>query len=157
MPGHWLLKSEPDVYSIDQLAEDGTTFWNGVRNHKARNILRDEMNVGDLCFYYHSNANPSAIVGIAKVASEAKPDPTQFDRNTGEDMGYDPKSKKESPTWWGVDVAFVEKLDSPVSLHDVKANPKLAEMGLVRLARLSVQPVTAAEWKEVLRMAGRKA
>lgn len=155
MPRYWLVKSEPDVYSIDDLTKDKRTFWNGVRNHRARNILRDEMKVGDLAFFYHSNADPSAIVGVARIASAAKPDPTQFDRRLGEDMGYDPKSKKDAPTWWGVDVEFVEKLAKPVSLADVKADPRLADMGLVKIARLSVQPVTPAEWKAVLAMAER--
>ncbi|MEA3199734.1 MAG: hypothetical protein QOE90_1162 [Thermoplasmata archaeon] len=153
MPAYWLLKSEPDVYSIDDLARDKTTFWNGVRNHRARNILRDEMKEGDLAFFYHSNASPSAIVGVARIVGAAKADPTQFDKKLGEEMGYDPKSKKDAPTWWGRDVAFVEKLAKPVPLADVKASPKLQEMALVRIAQLSVQPVTAAEWKAVLALA----
>lgn len=152
---YWLVKSEPDVYSIDDLARDGRTFWNGVRNHRARNILRDEMKVGDLVFFYHSNADPSAVVGIGRVASAAKPDPTQFDKK--DEDAFDPKSKKEAPTWWGVDVEFVEKLARPVSLQEVKASAKLKEMGLVKLARLSVQPVKPAEWKAVLAMAAKKA
>lgn len=147
---YWLVKSEPGVYSIDDLARDKRTFWNGVRNHRARNILRDEMKVGDLVFFYHSNADPSAIVGVARVASAAKADPTQFDKD--DEDAFDPKSKKEKATWWGVDVEFVEKLARPVTLHEVKANAKLQEMGLVKLARLSVQPVRAAEWKTVLGM-----
>lgn len=153
MAGHWLLKSEPDVYSIDDLARDGTTFWNGVRNHRARNILRDEMKDGDLGFFYASNANPSAVVGICRIVGDARPDPTQFDKKLGEEMGYDPKSKRESPTWWGRDVAFVEKLDKPVSLAAIKAEKKLANMALVKISQLSVQPVTAAEWKAVLALA----
>ena len=92
---YWLAKSEPDVYSIDDLARDQRTLWTGIRNHRARNILRDEMKVGDLVFFYHSNAAPSAIVGIARVASDALPDPTQFDKKLV-DMGYDPKSKKKA-------------------------------------------------------------
>jgi len=153
VPSHWLMKSEPDVYSVDDLARDGTTFWNGVRNFRARNILRDEMKEGDLAFFYHSNATPSAIVGVARIAGEAKPDPTQFDKKLGEEMGYDPKSKRESPTWWGRDVAFVEKLAKPVTLAQVKAQKKLANMALVKIAQLSVQPVTPAEWNVVLALA----
>lgn len=152
----WLMKSEPDVYSIDDLARDKRTLWNGVRNHRAKSIMQKEMKVGELAFFYHSNAEPSAIVGIARIASAAQPDPTQFDKKAGEDMGYDPKSKKEAPTWWAVEVEFVEKLAKPVSLADVKANAKLKSMALVTTARLSVQPVRAAEWKVVLAMAGRK-
>ena len=152
MPSYWLAKSEPDVYSIDQLEKDKRTFWNGVRNHRARNIMRDEMKKGDLVFFYHSNADPSAIVGIARVASGAKADPTQFDKKL-KDMGYDPKSKPDAPTWWGVELEFVEKLPKPVTLAQVKASPKLKEMALVRISQLSVQPVTAAEWKAVLALA----
>lgn len=156
MSAFWLAKSEPDVYSIDDLQKDKRTFWDGVRNHRARNILRDEMKKGDLVLFYHSNADPSAVVGVARVASEAKPDPTQFDRKL-EEMGYDPKSKPDAPTWWGVELEFVEKLAKPVTLAQVKADPKLKEMALVRISQLSVQPVTAAEWKTVMTMAGRKA
>ena len=156
MAAYWLMKSEPDVYSIDDLARDKRTFWNGVRNHRARNIMRDEMKAGDLVFFYHSNASPSAIVGIARVAGAAKPDATQFDRKAGEMGGFDPKARKEAPTWYGVDVEFVEKLARPVTLADVKAAPKLQDMALVKLARLSVQPVTPAEWKAVLALAGKK-
>lgn len=154
MPSYWLAKSEPDVYSIDRLEEDKRTFWNGVRNHRARNIMRDEMKKGDLVFFYHSNADPSAIMGIARVASEAKPDPTQFDKKL-RDMGYDPKSKPDVPTWWGVELEFVEKLAKPVTLAQVKASPKLKEMALVKISQLSVQPVRPAEWKAVLALAGK--
>src|SRR5581483_4055428 len=127
--------------------------WNGVRNHRARNILRDEMKEGDLAFFYYSNAEPSAVAGIARIASAALPDPTQFDAKGGEEMGYDPKPKREAPTWWGRDVAFHEEIPRAVSLHEIKANPKLKEMALIKLGRLSVSPVRPAEWKEVLRMA----
>jgi predicted RNA-binding protein with PUA-like domain len=153
-PPFWLVKSEPDVYSIDDMARDKRTFWNGIRNHRARNILRDEMDLGDLVFFYHSNADPSAVVGIVRVAGRARPDPTQFDKKDVD--AFDPRSKKESPTWWGVDLEFVEKLARPVSLHEVKAHPKLQEMGLVKLARLSVQPVKRSEWTAVLAMAKKK-
>lgn len=154
MPNHWLAKSEPDVYSIDQFAKEKRTLWTGVRNHRARNIMRDEMKVGDLVFFYHSNADPSAVVGIARVAGPPQPDPTQFDKKLV-DMGYDPKSKKESPTWWAADLAYVEKLPRPVALAEIKAEPKLKEMALVKISQLSVQPVTPAEWKVVLALAKR--
>lgn len=154
MPSYWLLKSEPDVYSIDDMAKEKRTLWTGVRNHRARNIMRDEMKVGDLGFFYASNADPSAVVGIVRVAGPSKPDPTQFDKKL-KDMGFDPKSKKESPTWWSADVEFVEKLAKPVSLADIKADAKLKEMALVKISQLSVQPVTAAEWKRVLAKAGK--
>lgn len=146
------MKSEPTVYSIADLKKDKSTFWSGIRNHAARNFLRDEVKPGDLAFFYHSNAEPSGVAGIMRVTSAGKADPTQFDRRGGEDMGYDPKSKKESPTWFGVDVEFVEAFDEVVSLAAIKANPKLAEMKLIKISRLSVCPVTAAEWKVVLSM-----
>lgn len=151
MPQYWLLKSEPDVYSIDDLKRDKTTFWSGVRNFAARNHLR-AMKKRDLGFFYHSNADPSAVVGVVEVVKEATPDPTQFDKTLGEDMGYDPKSTKADPKWFGVDVAFREKLARPVTLADIKATPALADMKLLKVSRLSVSPVTAAEWKVVLRL-----
>lgn len=152
MPSYWLAKSEPDVFSIDDMARETRTFWNGVRNYAARGHLR-AMRKGDLVLFYHSNADPSAVVGVVRVVEEASPDPTQFDASLGEDMGYDPKSTKEDPRWWGVDVEFVEKLPRPVTLQDVKADPRLEDMKLLKVARLSVSPVTAAEWKAVMDLA----
>ena len=149
MPRHWLMKSEPDVYAIDDLARDGTTLWDGVRNFEARNLMR-EMKVGDLAFFYHSNADPSGVAGVVRVAGEARPDPTQFDPR---DDHHDPKSRRDDPTWWAVEVAFEEKLPRVVPLADIKANRKLAEMALLKRSRLSVTRVAAAEWREVLRMA----
>lgn len=153
MPRYWLVKTEPDVYSIDDLARDGRTGWGGVRNFAARNHMR-AMKKGDLVLVYHSNASPSAIVGVAAVAREAYPDPLQFDPKA-KDMGYDPKSKRDAPTWDQVDLAFREKLATSVPLDVVKATPALAKMALVRISRLSVQPVTPAEFKAVLKLAAR--
>ena len=150
MPRYWLMKSEPDVYSIDDLARDGGTFWDGVRNFEARNLMRDAMKPGDLAFFYHSNADPSGVAGIMRVAKPARPDETAFDPK---DDHHDPRSSRADPTWWAVDVAFVEKLPRVVSLHEIKAAPKLAGMALLKRSRLSVTPVTAAEWKHVLKMA----
>jgi predicted RNA-binding protein with PUA-like domain len=144
------MKSEPDVYSIDDLARDGATFWDGVRNHEARNLMRDKMKVGDLAFFYHSNADPSGVAGIARISRAAAPDETAFD--PGDDH-HDPKSSRAAPTWYGVEVAFVEKLPEVVSLHAIKANPKLRGMALLKRSRLSVTPVTAGEWKTILAMA----
>lgn len=151
-PKYWLMKSEPDVYSIDDLARDGTTFWDGVRNFEARNTMRDKMKVGDLALFYHSNAEPSAVVGVVRIAKPARPDETAFDPK---DDHHDPKSSRADPTWWAVDVAFVEKLPKPVSLHEIKADPKLAGMALLKRSRISVVPVTATEWKRILKMAGK--
>lgn len=132
---HWLIKSEPDVYSWDQLVKDKQTRWDGVRNYAARIHLRN-MKTGDQVFFYHSNTGME-IVGIAAVAREAYPDPTA----------------KEGE-WVAVDVKPVKKLPKPVSLEQIKKEKKLAAMALVRLGRLSVQPVTDEEWNIVLKMGG---
>lgn len=148
----WLVKSEPDVFSVDDfLAEpERTTAWNGVRNFAARNHMKD-MRRGDRVLVYHSNAAPSAIVGVAEVVREAYPDPTQFD--AGDEMSFDAKSKREDPTWVVVDLRLVEKLARPVALDEVKATRELRDMALVRISRLSVQPVTPAEFDVVLALA----
>ena len=148
---YWLVKSEPDVFSFDDLlaAPKKTTSWDSVRNTGARNFLRDGMKKGDLVFYYHSNATPSAIVGVCKVVREGYPDHTAFDASHDY---FDPKSDPETPTWFMVDVQAVKKLAQPVALPDIKAESALSEMALVRVGRLSVVPVTEDEWETVLRM-----
>jgi predicted RNA-binding protein with PUA-like domain len=148
------MKSEPDVFSFDDLwkAKGRRTHWDGVRNYQARNFMRDEMRVGDGVLYYHSNAKPPGVAGIAEVASEAYPDPTQFDPA---DAHFDPGSSLDDPRWWLVDVVAVTRFDELVSLDALKAEPALSQMAVTqRGSRLSVQPVTAAEWRFVLRMAG---
>ena len=147
---YWLMKSEPDVYSIDDLERDGSTMWDGVRNYRARNNMR-AMKVGDEVLYYHSNQNPPAIVGVARVIREAYPDPTQFDRKS---KYHDEKSDPEDPRWSLVDIEFVAKLPHPVGLDDVKAEKALAEMELVRFGRLSVQSVRREEFERVRKMGG---
>ena len=151
---YWLVKSEPEVFSFDDLqkAPKKTTGWDGVRNSTARNFLRDGMKVGDLVFYYHSNAEPSAIVGIAEVAREGYPDEGAFDPAN---EYHDPKSTPDAPTWFMVDVRAVEKLPRAVTLPEIKADPALAQMALVKQGRLSVTPVTAKEWEHVLAMSKR--
>jgi len=151
---YWLVKSEPDVFSFDDLlaSPKQTTFWNGVRNFAARNHLRS-MKKGDLVFFYHSQAKPPAVVGVAEVVREAYPDPTAFDTK-GE--YYDPKSKPDDPTWFMVDIRGVEPLPRPVSIDEVKKTKSLANMALVRLGRLSVQPVTAEEWDTIRDLAKKK-
>ena len=122
---YWLMKSEPGDYSIDDLEADGTTYWDGVRNYQARNLMRDEMAVGDRVLFYHSNAKPPAVVGVAEIARTAYPDHTQFDPD---DKHFDPKSDPDNPRWSMVDVEFVSKVadvEEPLSLHDIKADPKL--------------------------------
>ncbi|MBL8962270.1 MAG: EVE domain-containing protein [Gemmatimonadetes bacterium] len=150
----WLMKTEPDVCSFDDIwkAPKRTTGWDGVRNYQARNFMRDQMQVGDEVFIYHSNAEPPGIAGIAQVASSAYPDPTQFDPT---DPHYDPDSSRESPRWMQVDVKAVKKLPRFVPLDALRANPKLAGMRLLQRGnRLSITPVTAAEWRAILAMGG---
>jgi predicted RNA-binding protein with PUA-like domain len=142
------MKSEPDAYSIDDLARDGTEPWDGIRNYQARNMMRDDMKIGDEILFYHSSCKIPAVVGIAKVASEAYPDPTQFDPKA---KYYDPKSKEEDPRWILVDVAFVRKLDRPIPLSELKAHPALADFRLnMRGNRLSIFPVDKKHWDVVL-------
>ena len=153
---YWLFKSEPNSYSIDDLAseDDQTTFWDGVRNYQARNLLRDDIQVGDKVFFYHSNAKPMAIVGTAEVVKEGYPDHTAFDKTA---KHYDEKSDPEAPTWMMVDIKLTRKFDEPITRDQLKAEPKLADMMLLRKgSRLSVQPVTAAEWKAIHKLAGVK-
>jgi predicted RNA-binding protein with PUA-like domain len=148
---YWLMKSEPEVYSIDDLAKDRTTHWDGVRNFKARNYMRS-MALGDGVFFYHSNADPKAIVGIARVSKEAYPDSTQFD-NTSD--YYEPKATKEKPYWYMVAIEFVRKLDEPQSLEKLRGVKDLEGMALLKKGqRLSVQPVTEEEWKTICALAG---
>jgi len=148
------MKSEPDVYSFADLqAEpDATAYWDGVRNYQARNFMRDDMRVGDRVLFYHSRTKPPHVAGVAEIASEPYPDPTALDP---ESKYFDPKSSPDKPRWVVVDVRALAPLPRPVSLAELKANPALSEMLVVqRGQRLSVQPVTEAEYREVLRMGG---
>ncbi len=148
---YWLMKSEPEVYSIDDLARDKQTYWDGVRNYQARNFMRDQMKPGDLVFFYHSNSDPPGIVGIAEVASQSYPDPSALDPK---DKHFDPKSTKERPVWYVVDIRFVEKVKSLISLERLKEIEGLEKMPLLRRGqRLSVQPVSEKEWSIVLKWA----
>jgi len=149
---YWLMKSEPDAYSLDDLERDGSTHWDGVRNYMARNNMR-AMKVGDEVLYYHSNAKPPGVVGVARVCREAYPDPSQFDKKS---KYHDDKSKQDDPRWSLVDVEFVARLTHPVGLDDVKADKALAEMELIRNSRLSVQPVTKPQFDRVKKMGGLK-
>jgi predicted RNA-binding protein with PUA-like domain len=144
---YWLMKTEPGTYSIDDLERDGTTCWEGVRNYQARNLLRDEVQAGDLVIFYHSNADPPGAAGIAKVARAGYPDPYAFDKRS---KYFDPKSDKAKPTWFVVDVAFEEKFASVVPLADLKADPQLKGMLVARRGmRLSVQPVEKEHFSRV--------
>lgn len=147
---YWLMKSEPDVYSIDDLKEEKVASWDGVRNYQARNFMRDSMKKGDLVFFYHSNAEPSGIAGIAKVAKVSYPDPTAFDPKS---KYFDPKSKPENPTWYLVDVAFVKKFRKLIPLNELRGIKGLEEMLLLRKGqRLSIQPVSEKEWNIINKM-----
>tara|TARA_B100001123_G_scaffold248588_1_gene277607 strand:- start:592 stop:1056 length:465 start_codon:yes stop_codon:yes gene_type:complete len=145
---YWLMKSEPYVYSIDDLKKDGTTYWEGVRNYQARNNMM-AMNVGDEVLYYHSQQKPPAVVGVAVVVKEAYLDFTQFDKKH---KYYDEKSSKENPRWWMVDVRFVKKLKTQVSISDIKSVNSLSDMVLVNNSRLSVQAVRKKEFNTILKM-----
>ncbi|MFY0447398.1 EVE domain-containing protein [Xanthomonas codiaei] len=149
---YWLMKSEPDTFSIDDLQRVGTEPWNGVRNYQARNFMRDGMHVGDGVFFYHSNCKVPGIVGIARVASAAYPDDTQFDPKSDY---HDPKSSREDPRWMLVDVAFERKLKRTISLDEIKQHADALGEGFPLIARgnrLSILPVTAAQWKLLLAM-----
>ena len=149
---YWLIKSEPEVFSIDDLAKakNQTTHWDGVRNYQARNFIRDEMKVGDKVIFYHSNAEPPAAVGICEIAKEGYPDFTAFDPTN---IHYDSKSKKENPAWFMFDVKFISKFSQHVSIGEIKANKKLQKMKLVQPGnRLSVMPVTKEEFEKIVKM-----
>jgi predicted RNA-binding protein with PUA-like domain len=154
MPRHWLFKSEPDVFSIDDLAKakGRTTAWDGVRNYQARNTLRDAVKKGDLVVFYHSSADPPGAAGVAEVVREAYPDPTQFDAKS---KYHDPAAKRDAPPWMAVDVRLVRKFPRLVPLDALRADPALAKMDLLRRGnRLSVQPVTPQEFAAIERLAG---
>ncbi|MCK9607911.1 MAG: EVE domain-containing protein [Methylomonas sp.] len=147
---YWLMKSEPEAFSIDDLAERPrqTEHWDGVRNYQARNMMRDQMKVGDLIFFYHSNCQLPGIVGIAEVAKESYPDFTAFNPD---DQHFDPKSNPDQPTWYMVDVKFVRKLQRTISLQELKPQQALAELALVRRGnRLSIMPITQQQWDFIL-------
>jgi predicted RNA-binding protein with PUA-like domain len=148
----WLMKSEPDVYGITELERDGTTGWEGVRNYLARNFMRDHMKVGDLVLFYHSNADPSGVAGVAKVASTPLPDPSQFDPQSDY---HDADSPPDAPRWMMVKVGFVERFADVLPLDVLKDDPALLGMPLLQKGqRLSVQPVSRAHFAHVLAKAG---
>lgn len=149
---HWLFKSEPEVYAWADLVRDGRTEWEGVRNYQARNLMRDEMQVGDLVFYYHSNAKPQVIAGIARIVREAYPDHHARDPAS---HYHDPKASEDNPIWLMVDLEPVQPIEPVISRDELKAVPELAGMMLLkRGSRLSVQPVTPKEWLAILALRG---
>ena len=149
---YWLLKSEPSSYSYDDLVADGVSEWDGVRNFQARNLLRDEIQEGDGVLFYHSNTKPMAVVGTATVVRSGYPDHTAWDPKSDHP---DPKSTPEKPLWYMVDVKAEERFAHPVTLDRMKRAPGLEQMMLLRQGRLSVQPVTEAEWAVVIEMGAR--
>lgn len=146
---YWLIKSEPDSYSIDDLRKDKRTGWSGVRNYQARNFMK-EMSKGDLALFYHSSTEPKAVVGVAKVAKEAYPDPTAFDKRS---EYYEPKATKENPIWYQVDFGFESKFKTPVTLGQIKTHPKLGGILLAQQgSRLSIQPVSEAHFETIQKL-----
>lgn len=151
---YWLIKSEPDVFGIDDLEKVGREPWNGIRNYQARNYMRDEMEIGDLALFYHSNAKPPGVVGIAKVAGSPYPDDLQFDEKSDY---YDAKSNPDDPRWVMVDFEFVKKFPEMVTLEQLKAESSLGGMMVTqRGTRLSITPVEPKHFKKICAMAGVK-
>lgn len=143
----WLMKSEPSVYSIGDLERDGETSWEGVRNFQARNFMRDDMRVGDRVLFYHSNAKPAGVAGLARIARAAYPDPAARDPQSDY---FDPRASDEDPRWFVVDVEFEERFPAVVSLNTLRQTPGLEKMLVINRSRLSVQPVTEAEFEIVV-------
>ena len=145
------MKTEPTTFSIDDLAAapNQTTAWEGVRNYQARNMMRDEMKIGDGVLFYHSNCPEPAIMGLAKVCKLAYPDPTQFDSSS---IYYDPKATPEKPIWWLVDIQFQKKFICPITLQDMKNIPALSELIILRRGnRLSITPIQKNEWEHIIK------
>ncbi len=148
---YWLMKSEPSVYSIDDLKRDKITYWEGVRNYQARNFLRDAIKKGDEVLFYHSNAEPPGIAGLAKVVKEGYPDPSAFDKKS---KYFDSKSKEDTPTWYVVDLKFDKKFKEILPLDYLRGQKALQSMLLLKKGqRLSIQPVTASEWRALMKLA----
>lgn len=148
---YWLVKSEPDDFSIDDLERVGTEPWTGVRNYQARNFMRDDMRVGDLVLFHHSNADPPGVAGVARVCKAAYPDHTALDKD---EQHYDPKASADNPIWMMVDIEFVEAFTRIVSLAELRATKSLEGMLLLKRGqRLSVMPVEAAHFKTILKLA----
>lgn len=148
---YWLFKSDPDTFGLSHLkrSRNRTTCWDGVRNYQARNLLRDQVRVGDGVLFYHSQLKPPEVVATARVVRAGYPDPTQFDAT---EPHHDPKSNPDNPRWYAVDIKLDRELARPVTLPEIRETPALGEMVLVKRSRLSVQPVTPGEWKTVLRL-----
>lgn len=148
---YWIFKTEPGSYSIDDLAEEKVTEWWGIRNYQVRNLLRDEMKIGDKILFYHSSAKSIGIAGLAEVTSEAYPDTQQFKSTS---PYFDTRSKKENPTWITRDIRFVKKFKKLIPLQQLKQEKELADMRLLQRGnRLSITPVTKIEYEHILNLA----
>jgi predicted RNA-binding protein with PUA-like domain len=149
---YWLMKSEPDTYSIDHLHKDKTTWWEGVRNYQARNYMMKEMSTGDEVLFYHSSCEIPGVAGLAEVSKAAEPDKLQFDKKSDY---YDPKATKEKPIWFCTQVKYVNKVKNYVSLDDIRKDKKLKDMMVIQKgSRLSIQPVSEADFKHILKLSG---
>ena len=146
---YWLMKSEPEALSIDDLRKKKKWHWDGVRNYEARNFMRDKMEIGDLVIFYHSSCVPAGPVGIAKVASAPYPDHTQFDQQS---KYFDPKSTKEKPIWHMVDVSFVKQFPQTITREELRQHKKLSGMTLWRRSRLSITPLTKGEFEIIAKL-----
>lgn len=149
---YWLFKSEPETFSIDALIKSPkqTTHWEGVRNFQVRNMLRDDMKIGDLAFFYHSNCTPPGITGIVEIVKNGYPDYSAWDPKS---KYFDPKSTPQKPLWYMVDVKFIKKFDRLITLEELKIHPSLQAMQVTRRGnRLSISPVSKAEWDEIVNM-----
>lgn len=151
---YWLMKSEPEVFSIDNLKSKGASLWDGVRNYQARNFMMKDMKIGDQVLFYHSNAEPSGVAGVAEIVGAAEPDPTQFDKKSDY---FDPKAGKDKPIWYCVRVGFKTKFPRLIALDEIRQQKELADMLLLRKGqRLSIQPVTEKEFRCLCKLAGQK-
>jgi predicted RNA-binding protein with PUA-like domain len=149
----WLMKSEPDVFSIDDLEKRGPSLWDGVRNYQARNFMMNDMKLGDEILFYHSSCDVPGVAGLAKVVSLAEPDPSQFDKKS---EYYEPAATKEKPRWFCIKAGFVKKFPRVVPLEEIRGEKSLAKMLLLKRGqRLSIQPVTAKEYECIVKLAGR--
>lgn len=147
---YWLMKSEPDVFSIDDLKSKKKGFWDGVRNYQARNFMMNDMSIGDMVLFYHSNATPPGIAGLARVCEKATPDPTSWDKKS---EYFDPKSTVDKPRWFAVTVEFVKKWDTLITLDEIRNHKSLQNMLVIKKGqRLSIQPVTKADYDTLTKM-----
>lgn len=148
----WLMKSEPDVYSIETLKKEKKTLWDGIRNYQARNFMMKEMEVGDQVLFYHSNTKPPGIAGLATISKKAVPDPTAFDKKS---KYFCEKSTPENPRWFCVEVKYNKKLKNYISLDDIREEKKLADMMVIKKgSRLSIQPVSKKNFDHICKMGG---